>query len=313
MAGPQKDERAERQGDPTVLITGGQGRLASAVARSFAAQGWTTLALGRQALDVTRRDDVLRVIGTARPSAVINLAAWTDVDGCERDPSAARDVNEVAVGHVAAACRDVGAHLCHISSNYVFDGASARPYNEGDAPNPLSVYGRTKLAGEAHVDPAGTVVRVGWLFGTRGRSLVGDVVKKALAADGRMEFVVDQFGSPTAADYVALALVNLTTTRTSGLYHLASQGVTSCYDLARLTVESLGGDPDRVVAVTSDHPPLRRLALRPRYSALDSTQAIDAGIAEPEPWEAAVQRFVASEFGTSQPVGAPVGLDRTGR
>ena len=149
-------------------------------------------------LDISDRDAVLAAIGTVEPDVVIHPAAWTAVDACESDPDRAYRVNCLGTRYVAEAARPVGAHLCYLSTDYVFDGTSPRPYVEWDDPNPLSVYGRSKLGGERELDPGHTIVRTAWVNGRTGANMVKTVLRLA-AEGGRLRFVDDQRGSPTSA------------------------------------------------------------------------------------------------------------------
>ena len=142
-----------------VLVTGAAGQVGRATAEHCAALGDDVVATDRAALDITDRDAVLAAITTLRPDAVVNPAAWTDVDGCEGDPDRAYAANTLAVRHLAEACRLAGAHLLHVSTDYVFDGRKGAPYTEWDETGPLSVYARSKLAGEREAGADATVVR----------------------------------------------------------------------------------------------------------------------------------------------------------
>ena len=140
-----------------VLITGAAGQVGRELVEIFADH--EVIAANRGLLDVTSRDDVLQIVTTTRPDAIVHAAAWTAVDACEGDPDRAFLVNTLGARFVAEAARAVGAHLCQISTDYVFDGTKASPYVEWDEPNPQSVYGRSKLAGERALGPEATIVR----------------------------------------------------------------------------------------------------------------------------------------------------------
>src|SRR5260221_6601683 len=140
-----------------VLITGAGGQLGRDLAEAFS--GDEFVAARREQLDVADRDAVLQAIGGVRPDAIVHAGAWTAVDACEADPDRAFAVNALGTRHVAEGARLAGARVCYISTDYVFDGTSSQPYREWDAPNPLSVYGQSKLGGEHELDPGSTVVR----------------------------------------------------------------------------------------------------------------------------------------------------------
>lgn len=249
-----------------VLITGAGGQVGRALVDAFADTGCDVVAADRAALDVGNRDVAVGAITALRPDVIIHAAAWTDVDACESDPDRAYRVNALGTRHVADGARRVGAHLVAISTDYVFDGRTDRPYLEWDPCNPLSVYGRSKRAGELEVDPGAAIVRTTWVFG-RDAGVVPAVLR--LAAEGApLRFVSDQRACPTFVDDLALALRDLALSRRPGTFHVTNQGATTPLDLARETLRLAGDDPARVVPVTSQE--LARPAPRPARSDLDN-------------------------------------------
>ncbi|MBW8827559.1 MAG: dTDP-4-dehydrorhamnose reductase, partial [Acidobacteria bacterium] len=197
-----------------VLITGAGGQVGRELVGAF--DGWDVIAADRTQLDISDRTAVLGAITTLRPDVVLNPGAFTNVDGCERDPDRAYAVNALGVRHLADGCRRVDAHLVHVSTDYVFDGDKGLPYHEWDDTGPLSVYARSKLAGEAEVDPACTVVRTSWVFSRHGGNFVQLVLDRAAAGEP-LRFIDDQVGSPTAADDLARLLRRLAVERLPGL------------------------------------------------------------------------------------------------
>jgi dTDP-4-dehydrorhamnose reductase len=202
-----------------------------------------------------------------RPDAVVNCAAWTDVDGAEADESAATAVNGVGAGILAAEAADVGASVVYPSTDYVFDGSSRRPYIESDRPAPLSAYGRSKLAGEIEVAAAAErhwIVRSSWLFGSGGNNFVETMLK--LADDlGQVVVVRDQVGSPTYTGHLADAIVRLIDSEEYGIHHIAGSDQCSWYEFAVEIFRQAGVDV-RVLSCTSDE--FDRPAPRPAYSVL---------------------------------------------
>ena len=260
-----------------VLVTGAGGQLGRDVVARFASSGHKVIAASRQVLDIARRDQVLGVVGAVRPDAVVNCAAFTAVDACETEAGRAYEVNAMAVRHLAEAVRQLEAHLCHISTDYVFSGDKAEPYHEWDQPDPQSVYGASKLAGEQEAGPDATVVRTSWLCGRHGSNIVGTVLR--LAADGgTMRFVADQRGSPSFTPDVAAVVERLCSDRRSGLYHVTNQGEATWYEFAREIMVIAGHDPDRVepIATADLEPP--RPALRPANSVLENRALALAGL-----------------------------------
>jgi dTDP-4-dehydrorhamnose reductase len=252
-----------------VLVTGAAGQVGHELVGAFADHDLT--AVGRDELDVTDREAVLALVTTSRPGAIVHAAAWTDVDGCERDAERAYLVNALATRHVAEAARRVGAHLLTLSTDYVFDGTKPDPYVEWDQPNPCSVYGRSKLAGELEVagDPAATIVRTSWVCGRHGANMVKTILRLAGSHD-TLGFVDDQRGHPTFARDLAATVRRLAVERRPGRFHVTNQGAVSWYEFARSVLEAAGHDPERVRPIaTSDLDPPRP-APRPANSVLDN-------------------------------------------
>lgn len=252
-----------------VLVTGAGGMLGRAVAERFEVAGVELTSASHDRLDVCDRDAVLQAVTALRPDAVVHLAAWTAVDDCERDPDRAYRVNALATRHVAEASRRVGAHLLYVSTDYVFDGTKDSPYHEWDAPRPLSVYGRSKLAGEHEAGPEATVVRTSWLVGRHGANILKTILRLAAERE-TISFVDDQRGHPTIADDLARMLHRLVAERRPGVFHVTNQGAVSWCDFARAVFEAAGHDPERVRPITSAQLDPPREALRPANSVLDN-------------------------------------------
>ena len=275
-----------------VLVTGAGGQLGRALVAAFGDAD--VVAADHAALDVGDRDAVVGAITGLRPDVIVHTAAWTDVDGCESDPDRAFRVNAMSNRHVVDGARRVGAHVVSISTDYVFDGETDRPYVEWDRCNPLSVYGRSKWAGERELDPGCTIVRTTWVF-SRTVGLVQAIVRLA-QGDGELRFVRDQYACPTSADDLAVAVRDLAVSRRPGIFHVTNQGATTPFDLAREVVRLAGADPDRVVPVTSEE--LGRAARRPARSDLDNAALRLSGLPllpdHREPLERLVKELCAS-------------------
>jgi len=225
---------------------------------------------------------------------VINCAAVTAVDAAQADPARAHAVNAAGPGHLAAACARVGAVLIHLSTDYVFSGdfggLPPRPYDIDDPTHPLSVYGRTKLAGEQAVlaaDAEAYVVRTAWVYeGAEGSDFVA-VMRRKAAGDEPVEVVADQIGSPTYAGDLVDALFEIAGGGVTGrLLHAANSGPASRFELASAVFETVGADPQRVHPVTGDRHP--RPAPRPAYSALAAQGSTAAGLTPLRPWREAL-------------------------
>jgi dTDP-4-dehydrorhamnose reductase len=260
-----------------LLVTGAGGQLGRDLVEAARRAGDDVLAADRSVLDVGDRDAVLRVVGDVRPDVVVNAAAWTAVDACESDPDRAMRDNADAVRWLREASDDVGAHLVQISTDYVFDGTLDRPYDESDATNPQSVYGRSKLAGEHAAGDAATVVRTSWVSGYGGSNMVATVLR--ISEGGQpLWFVDDQRGSPTFAADLAPLVHRLATERRPGIFHATNQGAVSWYEFVRDILAAAGRDPGivRPISTTDLDPP--RPAPRPANSVLDNAALRSAGI-----------------------------------
>jgi dTDP-4-dehydrorhamnose reductase len=269
-----------------VLITGGHGQLGREVALTWAGAGDDVVAVDRDVLDVTDRSAVRAAVSAVRPQVVLHAAAYTAVDACESDPDGAWSLNALAVRWVAEACDLVGAHLVTLSTDYVFDGTKVSPYHEWDAPNPQSMYGHTKRAGELEALALGAraaVVRTSWLCGRHGSNMVGTIMRLA-GERPRLQFVDDQWGHPTFCSDLAPALRRVALERASGVWHLTNQGATSWYGFARAVLAAMGDDPDRVDPVSTADLMPPRPARRPANSVLDNAAARGAGWPEMRPF-----------------------------
>ncbi len=252
-----------------LLVTGAAGMLGTDVVRSARAAGHDVIALARADLDVSDAAAVDRAIAEHEPNAVVNCAAWTDVDGAEADEAGAAAINATGAGHVARAADAADAMLVHVSTDYVFDGTKNTPYVESDATGPRSAYGRTKLAGEEEVAAAGgrhAIVRSSWLFGLAGPNFVATMLRLGAERD-EVSVVTDQVGCPTWTGHLAPALVSLAGGTAQGVLHVAGAGAVSWHELAVEAFDRAGVDC-RVEPTTSDD--FVRPAPRPAYSVLES-------------------------------------------
>ncbi|MBW3611884.1 MAG: dTDP-4-dehydrorhamnose reductase, partial [Actinobacteria bacterium] len=252
-----------------VLVTGAGGQLGRELVDAFLAAGHEAVAADHRRLDVGDRHAVLQAVDAASPQAVVNAAAWTAVDACEADPDRAWRVNALGVRHVAEGARLVGAHLCHVSTDHVFDGTKADPYVEWDRPNPQSAYGRSKLAGEQEAGPGAAVVRTSWLCGRHGPNMAKTVLRLAGERE-ELAVVDDHVGIPTYTGHLAPALVALAETRATGVLHATGEEPCSWFDFAQAIFAAAGREVSLARARTQD---LGRPAPRPAYSVLGSERA----------------------------------------
>lgn len=263
-----------------LLVTGAAGRLGRALLAAAARRGLPAVGRARAALDVTDERAVRAALATLRPAAVLNAAAYTDVDRAETEPDRAHAVNARAPGILARACAEAGLPLVHVSTDYVFDGTRRTPWREDDPARPINVYGRTKWEGEEAVRRAlerHLILRTSWLFAPRGRSFVATVARLA-REQTTVRAVADQWGSPTPADTLAERVLDALAAAPVGgwgTYHLAGEPPASRYDLAVAVVEALRARGEvlscrEVVPVPSHAFPAP--APRPAYTVLDTTR-----------------------------------------
>ncbi|HWH34809.1 MAG TPA: dTDP-4-dehydrorhamnose reductase [Acidimicrobiales bacterium] len=274
-----------------VLVTGAEGQVGHELVGAFEAAGHEVVGTAYRTLDVAARDAVLAAITTVAPDAVVNAAAWTAVDACEADPDRAFAVNALGVRHVVEAARLVGAHLCHFSTDYVFSGDKQGPYHEWDEPDPRSVYGRSKLAGERELAPGSTLVRTSWVCGRVGANLVKTVLRLAGEHD-QLAFVDDQHGCLTVASDLAATVCHLVVGRRPGTFHVTNQGATTWYEVAAAVLAAAGLDPGRVrpIATAELDPP--RPAPRPANSVLDNAALRLGGLPLLPPWQDSLAALV---------------------
>ena len=265
-----------------VAVTGAGGQLGAELVRKFIAAGDEVLELARPEFDITRPADLERLTSW-RPEVVVNCAAWTDVDGCARDPARAMRINGEAAGAVATAAAAAGALIVQISTNEVFDGTAERPYKENDEPNPLNPYGASKLAGEravAGANPRHLIVRTAWLFGPRGSSFVTKIMaaaERTHAAGEPLRVVDDEWGNPTWTPWLAEAIATLIShPRTGGerVWHLAGEPPISRRGWAAHVLKDV---EVQIVPITLAEYP--RPSQPPRRAILDTRRARAVGLA----------------------------------
>jgi dTDP-4-dehydrorhamnose reductase len=274
-----------------LLVTGAGGMLGRAVVDAATRLGHDVRACSRARLDITDAEATRQAVGAGRPHAVINCAAYTDVDGAEDDWRGAVAVNATGAGNVAAAAAEFGALIVHVSTDYVFDGSKREPWLESDPVAPLGVYGETKLAGEqavAEANPAHAIARTAWLFGDGGKNFVDTMLGLGAGSD-EVSVVTDQVGSPTWTGHLAGALVELAERPSeTGIHHIAGAGACSWNELALEIFERAGIDC-RVLPATSEQFP--RPAARPAYSVLGSERRDPLVLPR---WQDGVARYLAT-------------------
>ncbi len=264
-----------------VLLAGGSGQVGNALQRADPS-GIEIVAPSSQELDIRQSASVEAAFAEIRPDVVINAAAYTSVDGAEREPELARKVNAEGPAHIARACRANRAYLIHLSTDYVFDGRKTMPYMESDATNPQGVYGRTKLQGELaalSIWPQTLVLRVSWVFSDTGNNFVKTILRLAASGD-ELRVVDDQWGTPCSARSIAAVVLNSVACRANGsavegTYHFAATPRTNWYQFACQTValgKSAGllKEATSIKAITTQEFGAR--APRPANSVLNSAR-----------------------------------------
>ena len=270
-----------------IAITGANGQLGHAL--QTALKEHQLILLDHQTLDIGSPHATQALLALF-PEVVIQAAAMTDVDGCERNPDEAYRINALGAQHVAQACAELNAAFVYVSTDYVFDGAKHAPYDEDDAPNPLSVYGRTKLHGEefARLTPRHYIARTSWVYARGRKNFVNRVIQLADERP-RLNMVTTEIGSPTYASDLAAAIAQLLRHPQYGVYHLVNEGAVSRYDFARAILAAIGKRDYPLDPITT----FSRAAQPPPYGALRNNRAAALGITL-RPWQAALHECLST-------------------
>jgi len=275
-----------------VLVTGAGGMVGRALREFCAASGDTVFAYDRQALDIANSDAVRDAVRRDKPDAVINCAAWTDVDGCESDVERAFAANARGPENLAVASREANAAFVTISTDYVFDGTRDGFYTQEDQPNPQSVYGRAKLEGEQRaqeVNKASIIVRSGFIFGRGGKNFLSKVIERA-RRDEEIKAITDAYGTPTYARHLARRLRELAQLNHPGIFHVVNSGEGASYaEFAREAMLSAGLGERQVEGVLSES--LNRHAPRPQNSRLRCLYSEKLGLSPLPDWRDALRKF----------------------
>ena len=277
-------------GSGRTVVTGAAGMLGSVAVQEFAARG-AVIAHARADCDLADVDATRRWFAARNPDLIVHCAAWTDVDGCEADPGRAWRDNATATRNVVQAAQDTGAALCHVSTDYVFDGEKPAPYAEDDPTAPLGVYGRTKLAAEDAVCEYAArawIVRTSWVFGPHGRNFVRTMAG-LLRTRTEIRVVNDQRGSPTYTRDLAAGLHSIVRGGAFGLYHFTNTGNCTWFEFASAIRSQLGAVCRVSPCTTAEFP---RPAPRPRNSVLAPAFYRAQHLPEPRPWMDALAAYL---------------------
>lgn len=276
-------------------MAGAGGMVGRAVSELCKARGDEVFSYDHTGLDITRGDLVEREVSRTAPDAVINCAAWTDVDGCQLDPARSDAANAEGPENLARASHNNGAVFVTISTDYVFDGEKEGFYTQQDEARPISAYGISKLAGEKRaqlVNPKTIVVRTGFIFGRGGRNFLSAVGER-LRRGELVHAIADAWGTPTYSLHLAARLREFARLNRPGIYHVVNEGAGVSYDeFARALGEELGADHSLVQSVLSKT--LSRPAPRPRNSRLQCLISKEAGLSPLPDWRAAIREFISA-------------------
>jgi len=272
-----------------IVILGGKGMLGSDLASECTNRGYDIAILDLPEFDITDEEQVKKTLSDTK--IVINCAAYTNVEQAESESELAYKVNADAVGKLGEIAKANGIWVLHISTDFVFDGSSDRPYVETDEPNPINVYGKSKLAGEKLLiesECMHCIIRVEWTYGLAGNNFIVKLI--SIAKDGKpLKVIDDQIGSPTATTRVSKAICELLKRKEEGLFHFASSGYVSRYDMARFVFDELNMDVDLSSCKTSDYV---TAAARPLNSCFNCGK-IEALLGEPiRPWQEPLEEFL---------------------
>lgn len=277
-----------------VIVTGAKGQLGTDLVHLLADRGYAVYGYGREELDITNFDQVKQVISEVNPDVVIHAAAYTKVDLAESEPDQAFLINAYGMRNVAVVSEAVGAKLVYISTDYVFDGTANAPYNEFAPTNPLSVYGKSKLAGEQFVRDLHSkffIVRTSWVYGKHGNNFVKTMLKLAQERDELM-VVHDQVGCPTYTVDLSNCILELIQTEKYGVYHVSNSGHCSWYEFAKAIFEEAGIKVKVNPCTTKDFP---RPAPRPVYSVLAHMALRMNGFRELPYWRDSLRDFLRKQ------------------
>lgn len=278
-----------------ILITGAAGMLGHDLQEALSGHELipSDVTGGLRSLDITDTDQVMSTIADVKPDIVVHPAAWTDVDGCERDPDKAFRVNGFGTWNIAAACARNDAAVVYVSTDFVFDGEKGSPYTEYDAVNPLSHYGASKLAGETHVRtvcPRHHIVRTSWLYGIHGKSFPRSMINLSKTRK-EISVVADQTGSPTFTVDLAQTIRDLVESPLYGTYHVTNKGACSWYEFAARTLALAGINDVEVKPIEAEEWPSP--TRRPRNSVMRHYALELQGCDNLRPWEDALADFVS--------------------
>lgn len=276
------------------LVTGASGMLGRDLCRALTQAGIHFIEMDVEGIDISSLSSVLEVFKTVKPGIVINVAAITDVDGCESTEELAFKVNAVGPENLAKAAKDFRSFLVHISTDYVFDGTKTEPYLEDDATNPIGVYGKSKLEGEIRIQKIlpknHCIIRTQWLYGAHGKNFV-DTIIRAGAGNKILRIVNDQRGAPTYTVDLSDAIVKLCRLKATGNFHITNSGSTTWSNFAEKILKLSGLNKVQIQEISTQD--LGRPAPRPLYSVLDTSKFERLTGTRLRHWEDALEEYLS--------------------
>ena len=286
-----------------ILLLGASGILGSEVLRQLELSDFDFVAPKSSDLDVRDRKLLESFAREFGPNWIINCTAWTNVDGAEEKFDAALALNEIAVQNIASVAKQIECYVIHISTDYVFDGESPKPYDENSLVNPLNNYGESKLRGERALLDAlptrGFIIRTSWLYGISGKNFVKSIAAKATRGEAA-RVVIDQVGNPTSARDLAKAIYSIIENHPpGGIYNFSNKGSCSWHDLARVIYKTVGANPDLVEAITTAS--LSAKARRPRFSLLSKDKWDASNLIEVPEWEVSLKSLLPEIIAVIRP------------
>lgn len=276
-----------------ILITGAQGQLGRSLQDVFRSRGLNCLAFTRKELDITNLSQVREIIFKAKADVIVNAAAYTNVEQAEIDTLNAFSINELGACNLAIVASECNSSLIHFSTDYVFSGLRNTPWKVDSETKPLSVYGKSKLAGERIIErenPENSVIiRTSWLYSPHGKNFFKTILRRAIRENGSISVVDDQLGQPTNARDLAFQVACIIENRIQGgIFHITNSGIASWFDFAVEIFKLNGSDIDRVRPISSSE--FKNKAERPSYSALDNSKIIESSLIAMPAWQDSVKR-----------------------
>lgn len=275
-----------------VLVTGINGQLGHDVMGELKKRGHEAVGVDIEEMDITDAECVKKVMTQTAPEAVIHCSAYTAVDRAEEEVELCRQVNAEGTKNVAEVCAGLDCKLLYLSTDYIFSGEGERPWEPGDEPDPLNIYGLTKFEGEQEIKSRMDkyfIVRISWVFGVNGNNFIKTMLRLG-RENGAVRVVDDQIGSPTYTYDLAVLLVDMIETEKYGEYHASNEGTCSWYEFAKEIFAAAGMNEVEVTPVSSEEFPAK--AKRPKNSRMSKEKLVKNGFNKLPSWQDAVKRYV---------------------